>query len=115
MEGTAVASTVESMATNPVLSMTEMSTGPRSERNPTAGIDVELTDTKLRPPAEGGSGRALAEVVQRCPEIGVEGDDLVDPHRLHRPARARAVGDDTEPLVDATGGAMPVEQDRHPC
>src|SRR3954452_22128685 len=43
MEGMAVASTVESMATNPVLSITEMSTGPRSERNPTAAVDVELT------------------------------------------------------------------------
>jgi len=39
----AVASTVESMATKPVLSMTEMRTGPRSERNPTASVDVELT------------------------------------------------------------------------
>jgi hypothetical protein len=36
MDGTAVARTVESMATSPVLSITEMRTGPRSDRKPTA-------------------------------------------------------------------------------
>jgi hypothetical protein len=43
MEGMAVASTVESMATNPVLSMTEMRIGPRSDRNPTAVVDSGFT------------------------------------------------------------------------
>ena len=40
IEGTAVARIVASMATRPVESMSAMSTGPRSERNPTAVCSV---------------------------------------------------------------------------
>jgi hypothetical protein len=50
MDGTAVARTVASMATSPVLSITEMSTGPRSDRNPTAAAEVEW-ELKVGKPA----------------------------------------------------------------
>src|SRR3954454_8895097 len=50
MEGTAVAMTVASMATRAVDSITPMSTGPRSDRNPTpddAGSRWMLTAPRL--------------------------------------------------------------------
>ncbi len=50
MDGTAVARIVESMATRLVLSISAMSSGPRSERNPT----LELTRITL--PAFGWAG-----------------------------------------------------------
>ena len=40
IDGTAVARIVESIAMRPVASITEMSTGPRAERNPTAVVSV---------------------------------------------------------------------------
>src|SRR3954467_6537391 len=56
IDGTAVAMMVESMATSPVASMTAMSTGPRSDRNPTparAGADSPL----LRPTSQHSARR----------------------------------------------------------
>src|SRR4051812_23778820 len=44
MEGTAVAMTVASIATSPVVSMTAMSTGPRSDRKPTPGETSVTSD-----------------------------------------------------------------------
>src|SRR6185312_3566780 len=65
MEGTAVARMVESIATRPVVSMSAMRIGPRSERKPTlvswGEVTVSLTVVGLRysppPPSSHGEGR----------------------------------------------------------
>src|SRR3954471_2681771 len=59
--------TVESMATRPVESMTPMSTGPRSERNPTpadAACSV-LTGTRLGQLSDRGAVGAVAPARRR--------------------------------------------------
>src|SRR5215213_8487872 len=109
-EGTAVAMTVDAMATRPVDSITPMSTGPRSDRKPTPEDRCSLTPPRLVGPRDdhgaglvgpGLSRQRRRGVGQQLPAAGGPG-----------PHREGEVVDRLPDAVDVQVGGHPADHDR---